>query len=345
MPAAAARLAGCWRTPAGRAAAACSASAGASPPRGRDVKRLSKPPRISSASFHLALRRLLDGQNDPDRRGRGAARSRAGCGAPEKMARDRPGDGDELFHAAASELGQAARRSRAMAHLRGFHRASANPRRADRPTAADRHGGLNGRSTPKWVRRQRPPPSGDRGAARRDEKTRPSARRSGSLHAADGNIGCMVNGAGLAMATMDIIKHYGGNPANFLDVGGATREQNRRVQADPFRPQRRGDLVNTAASCAATYRRRRAAARESICTCRGLRPKALMSAGPQDFEPMGCPYRRRGSPTARKSSARAPRTSDGDPSTPSTRSSARGSPARGHVPPERDAYGTKMVAA
>jgi succinyl-CoA synthetase beta subunit len=37
----------------------------------------------------------------------------------------------------------------------------------------------------------------------------------------DGNIGCMVNGAGLAMATMDIIKIYGGEPANFLDVGGA----------------------------------------------------------------------------------------------------------------------------
>ena len=36
----------------------------------------------------------------------------------------------------------------------------------------------------------------------------------------DGNIGCLVNGAGLAMATMDIIKFYGGNPANFLDVGG-----------------------------------------------------------------------------------------------------------------------------
>lgn len=35
-----------------------------------------------------------------------------------------------------------------------------------------------------------------------------------------GNVGCMVNGAGLAMATMDIIKHYGGEPANFLDVGG-----------------------------------------------------------------------------------------------------------------------------
>jgi succinyl-CoA synthetase beta subunit len=41
----------------------------------------------------------------------------------------------------------------------------------------------------------------------------------------DGNIGCLVNGAGLAMATMDIIQHYGGSPANFLDVGGgATKE-------------------------------------------------------------------------------------------------------------------------
>ncbi len=42
----------------------------------------------------------------------------------------------------------------------------------------------------------------------------------------DGNIACLVNGAGLAMATMDIIKHFGGEPANFLDVGGgATKEQ------------------------------------------------------------------------------------------------------------------------
>ncbi len=41
-----------------------------------------------------------------------------------------------------------------------------------------------------------------------------------SYIALDGNIGCLVNGAGLAMATMDIIKHYGGEPANFLDVGG-----------------------------------------------------------------------------------------------------------------------------
>jgi succinyl-CoA synthetase beta subunit len=42
----------------------------------------------------------------------------------------------------------------------------------------------------------------------------------------DGSIGCMVNGAGLAMGTMDIIKHFGGDPANFLDVGGgATTEK------------------------------------------------------------------------------------------------------------------------
>jgi succinyl-CoA synthetase beta subunit len=42
----------------------------------------------------------------------------------------------------------------------------------------------------------------------------------------EGNIGCMVNGAGLAMSTMDIIKYYGGAPANFLDVGGgATAEK------------------------------------------------------------------------------------------------------------------------
>ena len=38
----------------------------------------------------------------------------------------------------------------------------------------------------------------------------------------DGNVGCCVNGAGLAMATMDLVKYYGGNPANFLDIGGSS---------------------------------------------------------------------------------------------------------------------------
>jgi succinyl-CoA synthetase beta subunit len=41
----------------------------------------------------------------------------------------------------------------------------------------------------------------------------------------DGNIACLVNGAGLAMATMDIIQYYGGNPSNFLDVGGGARQE------------------------------------------------------------------------------------------------------------------------
>jgi len=53
-----------------------------------------------------------------------------------------------------------------------------------------------------------------------DEKEIQASKYDLSYIALDGNIGCMVNGAGLAMATMDIIKYYGGEPANFLDVGG-----------------------------------------------------------------------------------------------------------------------------
>lgn len=41
----------------------------------------------------------------------------------------------------------------------------------------------------------------------------------------DGNVGCVVNGAGLAMATMDLVKHYGGDPANFLDIGGSSNPE------------------------------------------------------------------------------------------------------------------------
>ncbi len=65
----------------------------------------------------------------------------------------------------------------------------------------------------------------------RDEAEEDPAELEASRHGLsyiklEGNIGCMVNGAGLAMATMDIIKLYGGEPANFLDVGGgATRER------------------------------------------------------------------------------------------------------------------------
>ncbi|NKQ18803.1 ADP-forming succinate--CoA ligase subunit beta [Brevibacillus laterosporus] len=59
-----------------------------------------------------------------------------------------------------------------------------------------------------------------------DPKEIEASRYDLSYISLDGNIGCMVNGAGLAMATMDIIKHFGGDPANFLDVGGgATAEK------------------------------------------------------------------------------------------------------------------------
>jgi len=58
-----------------------------------------------------------------------------------------------------------------------------------------------------------------------DEKEIEASKYDLSYVALDGNIGCMVNGAGLAMATMDIIKYYGGEPANFLDVGGGATEQ------------------------------------------------------------------------------------------------------------------------
>lgn len=58
-----------------------------------------------------------------------------------------------------------------------------------------------------------------------DPKEVEAAKYNLNYIALDGTIGCMVNGAGLAMATMDIIKLYGGEPANFLDVGGgATAE-------------------------------------------------------------------------------------------------------------------------
>jgi succinyl-CoA synthetase beta subunit len=73
------------------------------------------------------------------------------------------------------------------------------------------------------------------------------ARKFGlSYIALDGNIGCLVNGAGLAMATMDTIQHFGGRPANFLDVGGGASEE---AVTEAFSiilgdPKVRGVLVN-----------------------------------------------------------------------------------------------------
>ncbi len=61
-----------------------------------------------------------------------------------------------------------------------------------------------------------------RDSSQEDERETRARKWDLNYIALDGNIGCMVNGAGLAMATMDLIKLHGGNPANFLDVGGST---------------------------------------------------------------------------------------------------------------------------
>jgi succinyl-CoA synthetase beta subunit len=79
-----------------------------------------------------------------------------------------------------------------------------------------------------------------------DEKEIEASRHDLNYVALDGSIGCMVNGAGLAMATMDIIKLYGGAPANFLDVGGGASKERvsaafKIITADP---KVKGILVN-----------------------------------------------------------------------------------------------------
>jgi succinyl-CoA synthetase beta subunit len=79
-----------------------------------------------------------------------------------------------------------------------------------------------------------------------DEKEVEASKYDLAYIALDGEIGCMVNGAGLAMATMDIIKLYGAEPANFLDVGGSATTERvtaafKIITADP---NVKGILVN-----------------------------------------------------------------------------------------------------
>ena len=79
-----------------------------------------------------------------------------------------------------------------------------------------------------------------------DEKEVEASKHDLAYIALDGEIGCMVNGAGLAMATMDIIKLYGAEPANFLDVGGSATTERvtaafKIITADP---NVKGILVN-----------------------------------------------------------------------------------------------------
>jgi len=64
-----------------------------------------------------------------------------------------------------------------------------------------------------------------RDVAQEDEKERSASEYELNYISLDGTVGCMVNGAGLAMATMDLIEYHGGSPANFLDVGGGTTSE------------------------------------------------------------------------------------------------------------------------
>lgn len=72
-----------------------------------------------------------------------------------------------------------------------------------------------------------------------EEPSEVAARRAGlTFIKLDGNVGCVVNGAGLAMATMDLVKYYGGEPANFLDIGGSSNPEKvvnalKIITADP----------------------------------------------------------------------------------------------------------------
>jgi len=89
-----------------------------------------------------------------------------------------------------------------------------------------------------------------------DEKEVEAAKHNLNYIALDGDIGCLVNGAGLAMATMDIINLHGGSPANFLDVGGGAtanqvKEAFKIITADPKVRIRSGFvcfLIQTASS-------------------------------------------------------------------------------------------------
>ena len=121
------------------------------------------------------------------------------------------------------QLRQAPRRALPLLRRRGL----LAPR--DQPARRDEGEGHLSRSTPRSPSTTTPTSATPSGTALRDtdeeDPVELQAKRAGlSYVSLDGNIGCLVNGAGLAMATMDIIQHYGGQPANFLDVGGGASQ-------------------------------------------------------------------------------------------------------------------------
>jgi succinyl-CoA synthetase beta subunit len=104
--------------------------------------------------------------------------------------------------------------------LHGHRRLAGGDQPAESATARQRQGA--GRQV--QLRRQRAVPPPEIVALRDLDEEDPAEIEASKFDLAyislDGNIGCLVNGAGLAMATMDTIKLFGGEPANFLDVGG-----------------------------------------------------------------------------------------------------------------------------
>jgi len=85
-----------------------------------------------------------------------------------------------------------------------------------------------------------------RDSAQEDEKENEASKYQLNYISLEGTIGCMVNGAGLAMATMDLIQHHGGSPANFLDVGGSTTSERVAKAFELIQTQKnvKGILVN-----------------------------------------------------------------------------------------------------
>lgn len=85
-----------------------------------------------------------------------------------------------------------------------------------------------------------------RDSTQEDEKENEASQYQLNYISLDGTIGCMVNGAGLAMATMDLIQHHGGSPANFLDVGGGTTSKRVAKAFELIQTQKnvKGILVN-----------------------------------------------------------------------------------------------------
>ncbi len=120
------------------------------------------------------------------------------------------------------------------------------------PLIVTKEGQLQGASTPRCRSTPNcalsPPRTSSRCATttEEDQKEIEASKYDLAYIALDGTIGCMVNGAGLAMATLDIIKLYGESPANFLDVGGGASEEKvtaafKIITADP---KVKGILVN-----------------------------------------------------------------------------------------------------